>query len=88
MKPLSRADLSWIIELTTLIVVVIGLTLAAMELRQLRSEQESQTMLQLFDTMKSDNYIYATTLVLELPEGLSADEIREKLSESDMRKIL
>jgi hypothetical protein len=88
MKQIARADLSWIIELATLVVVIVGLTFAAMELRQLRSEQESQTMLQLYQTVQSDNYIEATNLILALPEGLSADEIESRLTEEERRLIL
>ncbi len=88
MKPFSRSDLSWIFELTTLVVVILGLTFAAMELRQLRSEQESQTMLQLFDTLRSDEYIRSMGLLAQLPEGLTAEQLSEKLSPDDLSMIL
>ena len=72
----TKSDLSWIIELLTLTAVVVGLSFGAIELRQLRTAQEAQTILQLFDTIKSADYVAATNLVRSLPYGLTAKEYR------------
>lgn len=84
----NKDNLSWQIELVTLITIVIGLTFAAMELRQLRSEQESQTVLQLFETIKSNEYIRVNTLLDGIPDGLTADELRSRLSQDELDQIL
>jgi hypothetical protein len=84
----SRSDLAWVIDLATLIAVIAGLSFAAIELRQLRAAQESQTMLELFQTVKSLEYIRATNLIQALPDGLTADELRARLSEEELGVII
>ena len=85
--PFKKSDLPWFIELLTLTAVVIGLTFGAIELRQLRTAQEAQTVLQLFDTIKSDEYVAATQLVRSLPYGLTAKELREHLGDDGLLVI-
>ena len=80
----TKSDLPWLVELLTLTAVIIGLTFGAIELRQLRATQEAQTILQLFETIKSDEYVAATNLVRSLPYGLSASELRERLGEEGL----
>ena len=83
----TKSDLSWLIELLTLTAVVVGLSFGAIELRQLRTTQEAQTILQLFETIKSEDYVAATDLVRSLPTGLSASELRERLGDDEMRML-
>jgi len=85
---IRRSDLAWLIDLTTLIAVILGLSFAGMELRQLRAEQESQTVLQLVQVIRSDEYIRAVALLQELPEGLNAEQLRDRLTEEDQRLVL
>ena len=54
---LRKDNLPWVFDLLTLIAVVIGLTFAGIELRQVRAAQEAQTVLQLFETLKSEDYV-------------------------------
>lgn len=82
----KKDDLPWLIELLTLTAVVVGLSFGAIELRQLRAAQEAQTILQLFETIKSDEYVAATTLVRSLPYGLTANELRERLGDEGLQK--
>ena len=84
----KKDNLSWQIELVTLITIVVGLTFAAMELRQLRAEQESQTILQLFETITSDEYIRASSLLDRIPDGLTSGELESRLSQEDLDSIL
>ena len=84
----NKSDLSWQIELVTLITIVVGLTFGALELRQLRAEQESQTVLQLFETIRSADYIRASTLLDRVPDGLSAEELEDFLSSEELDLIL
>ena len=59
-----------------------------MELRQLRTEQESQTVLQLFETIRSGDYIRASRRLDGIPDVLSATEIEKRLSQEDLHVIL
>ena len=88
MMSFSRSDFAWLIDLVTLIAVIVGLSFAAIELRQLRTAQESQTVLELFQYMRSPDYIKATRLIQELPSDLNADELRERLSNDEQELIL
>ena len=81
------SEATWLIDLVTLITVLVGLTFAGVELRQVREAQESQVVLQFFETMKSPEYVQASNLILSIPEGRSAAQLREQLSEPQMRLI-
>ena len=85
---LKWREMAWLIDLVTLITVLVGLTFAGLELRQVREAQESQVVLQFFETMRSEEYIEASLLIQALPEGLSAQQIRERLTEEELRRIL
>jgi hypothetical protein len=73
----------WVFDFVTMTAVLVGLSFGAVELRQLRKAQESQAILELFRTVQTPEYIRATALILGLPDGLSADELRERLSGED-----
>ena len=81
----SRIDISLrnAIELLTLVAVIVGLSFAAIELRQLRNAQEAQTLLQLFETIKSDQYVAASEMVRALPYDLTAEELDQRMSRED-----
>lgn len=85
----SRIDFSLrnVIELLTLIAVIVGLSFAAIELRQLRNAQEAQTVLQLADTIKSDEYIFGTEVVQALPYDLTAEQLDDRMSVEDQRLL-
>ena len=51
----------------------------------MRSAQEAQTILQLFETIKSAEYVAATNLVRSRPYGLSAKELRDRLGEDGLQ---
>jgi hypothetical protein len=87
MPSFSRSDFSWLIDLTTLVAVVVGLTFAALELRQLSAAQESQNLLELYQITRSDEFVAGTEIVRSLPNGLSASALRATLSEKDMRLV-
>jgi hypothetical protein len=59
-----------------------------LELRQLHAEQESQTVLQLFETIRSNEYIRASILLDGIPDGLSAAELEDRFSQEDLNSIL
>ena len=85
--PVKWSEISWSIDLVTLITVLLGLTFAGMELRQVRVAQESQVVLQFFETMNSPEYIDASELIQSLPDGLSASQIRKQLTQEQMQRI-
>ena len=87
MTSYSKRNFSWLLDLSTLIAVVVGLSFAAMELRQLSAAQESQNLLELYQITRSEEFLVGTDLVFSLPEGLSAAELRERLTDNDMRLI-
>ena len=83
----NRSNLGWLIDLATLMTVVVGLTFAGVELRHVRTAQESQTVLELFQTIRSPEYVLASSVIQELPEGLTAQELQETLSREEVRLI-
>ena len=86
--PLNWKEMGWLIDLVTLITVLIGLTFAGLELRQVRLAQESQVVLQFFETMNSPEYVEASDLIQSLPYNLSASEIRSRLTPEQIQRIL
>ena len=72
-----------IFDFVTMITVVIGLTFGAFELRELRAAQQSQAVLQLFQTIQTPEYVEGVGLVLSLPPDLTAEELREELIDDD-----
>jgi hypothetical protein len=87
MLSFSRSDFSWLIDFTTLIAVIVGLTFAALELRHLSAAQESQNLLELYQITRSDEFVTGVDIVRSLPNGLSASELRATLSEDELRLI-
>ena len=54
----------------------------------MREAQESQVVLQFYETVRSEEYIQATQLIQALPDGLSAQEIQEHFNEDELRRVL
>jgi hypothetical protein len=70
-------------DIVTMVAVLVGLTFGAIELRQLRTAQEAQAILELYQTVQTPEYVEGAGAILELPNGLSPDELREKLESED-----
>ena len=68
---------SWAFDLVTMMAVLVGLTFGAIELRQLRTAQESQVLLELFNTTLTPEYNHGSVLIRQLPDDLTPDEIRQ-----------
>lgn len=81
--PGRRKGWSWLFDLVTMIAVLVGLTFGAIELRQLRTAQEAQAILQLYQTVQTPEYVLGSDLILQLPEGLSPEQLRERLQGDD-----
>ena len=60
-----------------MVAVLVGLTFGAIELRQLRTAQEAQAILELYQTAQAPEFVRGSQLILSLPSGLSAAELRE-----------
>ena len=67
---------SALFDLVTMITVVLGVVFAAVELRQVRTTQEAAVLLEIYQTLQSPEHVRASTLVHELPDTLSLDELR------------
>lgn len=66
-----------------MVAVIVGLTFAGIELRQLRDGQESQAVLQLFQTVQTPEYVRGANVILALPDGLPPDELRARMQGPD-----
>lgn len=66
-----------------MLTVIIGLTFGAIELRQVRNAQESQAFVELYQTIQTPEYARAAQLASDMPEGLSASELRELLDSEE-----
>ena len=68
---------SWVFDFITMAAVLVGLTFGAIELRQIREAQESQTVLQLFETLHAPGFARGISLIFELPDTISPTGLRE-----------
>jgi len=67
---------SWIFDFITMAAVLVGLTFGAIELRQIRDAQESQTILQLLETVQEPSYTRGVALIFALPDTISPTGLR------------
>jgi len=81
-------EMGWLIDVVTLITVLVGLTFAGLELRQVRMSEESQVLIQFFETMNSSEQIEAFEVVQSLPSDLSASDIQDRLTPKQMQRVL
>ena len=87
MRAIQRSDFSWLIDLTTLVAVIVGLTFAALELRHLSAAQESQNLLELYQITRSKEYWAGVDIVRSLPDDMTASELRARLSQEEMHLV-
>lgn len=68
-----RRSIRWtmVFEGITMVAVVVGVTLGATELRQVRKSQETQAMLLLYQTIQTPDYVRGSNIVTNLPDTLS-----------------
>lgn len=72
-----------VFDFVTMVAVLVGLTFGAIELRQLRASQESQAVLELFQTVQSPEYVRGARLIAALPDDMSPDDLRTRLQGPD-----
>ena len=66
---------TWLLDLITTVTVLIGLTFGAIELRQIKNAQEAQTVLQLFETLRSPEIVRGIGLIKSLPDTTSPETL-------------
>ena len=50
---------AWLFDFVTMVAVLVGLTFGAIELRQLRTAQEAQAVLELYQTSQTPEFTWA-----------------------------
>jgi hypothetical protein len=75
---------AWLFDFITMMAVILGLIYGAMELRALRASQEREAVLELHRTIQTPEYVRALNFLKTVPEGLTAEELRQILEEEDM----
>ena len=78
-------------DLVTMAAVLVGLTIGAMEIRQLRNAQESQAIMEFYGTYHTPLYIDGGEILFDMPEGLSVDELRQLMDgeyETELSQLL
>ena len=73
--PGRKLEWKWIFDVITMITVVAGVIFGAAELREVRHSQESQSMLQLYQTLQSPDNVRGSDLLNQMPDSLSADSM-------------
>jgi hypothetical protein len=71
--PGRKLEWKWIFDAITMLTVVLGVAYGAAELKALRASQESQAMLQLYQTLQGPEHSRATQYINEFPDSLSPD---------------
>ena len=66
---------AWVFDFVTMLAVVVGLTFGAIELREIRDSQETQTVLELYQTIQTPDYIRGSNLIIALPDTPSPEEL-------------
>lgn len=68
-----RRRMNWtmLFEGVTMAAVVVGVTLGATELRQVRNAQETQAMLLLYQTIQTPDYVSGSNIITNLPSTIS-----------------
>ena len=74
----SLATLANLAEILGAIVVIGGVVFAVIQIRQFRRQRLEVAAIELVRSFQSPEFTRAFTLVLELPVGLSAAELRQR----------
>lgn len=70
-----KLEWQWIFDAVTMVSVIVGLTIAVIELRQFRAAQQSQTLLALYQTLQNPDRIRGRDILRYLPDTLSVASI-------------
>ena len=78
----------WIFDAITAVSVLVGITIGVIELRQLGAAQQSQTLLQLYQTLHDPAQVRGRELLVQLPDTLSTDSLEAIMAGPDGPVIL
>ena len=70
-------------EILGVIIVIGGLFFAVLQMRQIRQQRRELAAIELFRFFGNPRFTAAYQMVLHLPDGLSAEDIRTKLANLD-----
>ena len=73
-KQKSRA---WLFDFFTMVAVIIGLIYGGLELRSIRATQERDSVLELYRTIQTPEYLRALQLLRTLPDSLTLAEAEQ-----------
>ena len=73
--PGRKLEWKWIFDAITMLTVMLGVIFGAAELRELRASQESQAMIQLYQTLQSPDHVRGTDFINQLPDSLPTDSM-------------
>jgi len=76
---MAEVDVSTLANLINAIAVTAGVIFAATQIRDYRRQRRRDSMLALVRSFQSPTFAKALRMVIELPDGASADEIRKIL---------
>ena len=82
------ANLANIAEIIGAIIVVGGLIFAVLQMRQIRQQRREMAAIELFRFFGNPKFTAAYKRILRLPEGQSADDIRDNESELEEAAML
>jgi hypothetical protein len=83
-----KVEWKWIFDAITALSVVVGVTIGVIELRQLRTAQQSQTLLELYQTLQDPDQVRARDALFRMPDTLSAAGMEAVLAGPDGPLIL
>ena len=86
--PTTLATLANIAEIIGVIVVVGGLFFALLQMRQLRQQRRELAAIELFRFFGNPQFTAAYQMVLHLPDGMSAEDIRTKQADLEDAAML
>ena len=75
-------------EILGVIIVIGGLFFAVLQMRQIRQQRRELAAIELFRFFGNPKFTAAYQMVLHLPDGLSAEDIRTKLANQDDAAML
>jgi len=74
-------DINSIFGLVSTVAIVVGLFFAGVQLRILNKQREGETATQLLHSFQTPEFHEAVSILVDLPEGLSKDEIEDRLGD-------
>ena len=77
-----RKSRAWLFDFFTMIAVIIGLIYGGLELRSIRATQERDSVLELYRTIQTPEYLRALQLLRNLPDTVTMAQA-EQLPEED-----